>query len=379
MWCRELRRIQFSFPSGVLAASCLAFSGYSPAEPLRDRLSRLIPGEVMVGLVAQPMRMRQPEFPGSVRGEDGWVQISYGIGADGLVINPVIEQAIGSSQFSKAALRQIRKSVFAPSTLGGQAVAQVGNVITLTFDTQSASPEPWGATKSFNDEFWQVFELLEGRKLDEAEDRLTAMRMRGARNFYEMSRLELLRAEIAALRGDDPLQLRHLRAALAGRGERFMDPRLARDIKERVVLLESQLLELRAALRTFESLETSSREPPGAEIQEAVARIRVKLASGDPLVLERNIHYEAEPGFSRPSWRHELVHRRFAFLRSDPSVDEFEVRCARTRLRGNVDNAYYWEVPVNEKDCQLLVFGSARADLTLVDYPAETPPHDPRE
>lgn len=86
-----------------------------------------------------PLFRIQPEYPMSSlkRRKEGWSQISFTVNEMGFVVDPVILNSKGGSNFNKASLEAVKKWRYAPKFVDGKAVAAKSSV-QLDYTIQSS-------------------------------------------------------------------------------------------------------------------------------------------------------------------------------------------------------------------------------------------------
>ena len=124
-----------------------------------------------------------PKYPMEAvrRSQEGWVRISYVVGADGKVIDPIIEDYVGNSRFKKAALRAVKRWRYEPALLNGQPVEQADKVIQIQF---ALDPPSKGASPKFARLAKKIIRLAEEDPNYNAKDHLSHLRKK-VNSLYE--------------------------------------------------------------------------------------------------------------------------------------------------------------------------------------------------
>ena len=82
---------------------------------------------------AQPIERTPPKYPINAARlkQEGWVQVSFVIGDDGKVLDPIVTDSSGISSLEKAALKSVSKWQYSPATRDGEAIEQCQTQVKL--------------------------------------------------------------------------------------------------------------------------------------------------------------------------------------------------------------------------------------------------------
>jgi TonB family protein len=301
------------------------------------------------GTKARLLKPRPPAYPPEARssGQEGWVILSYTVGTDGSVIDPIVEDSSGVASFEKAALQSARRYRYTPATWNGKPVEQCAAKIKFSFHLDHRNPRV--ARSSFKKSYLAAVALIEEKRVAEAEIAVDEMMAKGAWTNYESSKLWLLRAVIQSSKDDQVGQLRSLRRAAFSHGK-YIEPENYPLVLRSIFGLEVGQRQYLAALGTYAMLKNIKPEVVDPALEKVVLQIRGAI-----------------------NWQHELLRRKFAFNDIKGDVGRFELRCDWKRVVDDVSTEKTWEVPMDWGWCQMFVFGEVGAKVTLVEYPlAET-------
>jgi len=334
-------------------------------EPVADPLL----SKPVSATMARVEHKRLPEYPSSMRvkGEEGWVTLSYVIGADGRVSDLIVQDSSGQRDFEKAALKAAAKWRFSPATVEGKPVEQCDTSNTFVFFIQGG---PGGARKKFREQFAAIRERFIAGDVEGAAKDIDETVAAGGWNNYETSRLRLLRYELCQKTGDLKCELENLRRAAFNRG-RGLEAGLYRQVLEATASAEIRSELYRDALQTI--ARRNKLKPALATdhpLNKASAEI-VALAHGnDALAFQGQIGFRSGCDLGEPNWSHQLLRRKFAIDPLAGRVDKLEIRCDWRRATDSVSPDKTWTLPPDWGDCIVYVFGEAGATLRLVEYPA---------
>jgi len=318
---------------------------------------------------ARPKYRGIPEYPSAMRskGEEGWVTLSYVIGADGRVSDLIVQDSSGQRDFEKAALKAAAKWRFSPATVEGRPVEQCDTSDTFVFFIQGGRG---GARKTFRDQFTAIRARYGAGDVEGAARDVDEMLAAGGWNNYETSRLRLLRFELCKGTGDLKCELENLRRAAFNRG-RGLEAGLYRQVLEATAGAEIRSELYRDALQTI--AKRNKLKPALAAdhpLTKAAADI-VALAHGnDPLAFKGQIGFRSGCDLGEPNWSHQLLRRKFAIDPLEGRVDKLEIRCDWRRATDSVSPDKAWTLPADWGNCVVYVFGEVGAKLKLVEYPA---------
>ena len=307
-----------------------------------------------------------PVFPAEaiLQQQEGWVQLSVCIGVDGTIASPVVIKSSGPRAFEVAALAAVKTYRYAPATLEGEPITQC-SAIFMNFQQKVLA---FGARPEF------------ARKLTEAQALITAKSYdKGAAladslhpyNNYEGARVAGGRMTIARASGDTVAAVNHIRDAL--RIDHALEPDLTNRLLQLRFAMEIELGKYSDALKTYEAFAPHQVAVTPSQ-QAAYQRLRTLVDGEQPLVTHIALvpTTNAAPGSAIGNVG--LLRRKFGFQDLQGAFDHFELRCLHYHYVAPVSGGNSWQVPESWGSCDLYLFGSAGATLTLVERPMPAQP-----
>ncbi len=321
------------------------------------------------GVSAMPIKRPAPRYPGSElgRGQQGWVQLSYVVTADGEIVDPVVENSSGSHAFEKEALRTVKRWAYEPATWDGVPVQQCRTKVMITFALEGAGT---GVTKKFYRRYKKIDkaigngELAKAQKMvDDAVDDLNL-------SLSETAWLWTARARLAGLNGDKAAQLSALRKATRNNGK-WVDEKLYPNLLLLRTALEMEKGHLSEALSTHDKLVKTQLDNPMLEkLDPLVSKVREVVASETVLSIPARIGEKEDCKDCATNWHYDPLRRKFSIANVNGSLRDIEFRCAWQRVVDKVREDYTWEVPEDAGDCSIIVFGEPGTTFNLLELPA---------
>ena len=337
-------------------ALCFAFATTAAAEP---------PPATSTLTTAKALKRKNPRYPMTAMygWKEGWVHVSYCIGVDGAVADPVIEESSGIKEFEREVLRVMPGWKYTPALRDGVPVEQCEASVLMTF---SIAGGVLGARSAFVREWKALYAKIEAGDLDGASAALDVLR---PENNYENARIAMARSRIAEERGDREAQLDAVHAAL--RFPQHIEKKLASKMRRLRFGLELTTHEFAAALASFKELEERDANVLNDAERKAGDQLRTLIASegaiATPGKLERRCHQDN----GSPLWTVGMLRREFSFSEATGSLERFELRCKGKRFSSPFSLESAWKIPESWGDCTLFVFGDEGATLKLVEYAGE--------
>lgn len=345
----------------VALALSFAFATTAAAEP---------PPTTSTLTTAKALKRKNPRYPTTALygWKEGWVHVSFCIGADGAVADPVIEESSGIKEFERELLRVMPSWRYSPALRDGVPVEQCEVSVRMTF---SIAGRELGARPAFVREWKALYLKIEAGDLDGASAALDVLR---PENNYENARIAMARSRIAEERGDREAQLDAVHDAL--RFPQHIEKKLASKMRRLRFGLELTTHEYAAALASFKELEERDAKVLNDAERKAGDQLRTLIASegaiATPGKLERRCHKDN----GSPLWTVGMLRREFSFSEAAGSLERFELRCKEKRFSSPFSIESAWKIPESWGDCTLFVFGDEGATLKLVEYagaPASAP------
>ena len=350
-----------------IAASCLLAA--QPGLAADDLgISRAGPANSTLAHVERHVLPPYPENE-RMRGQEGWVVLSYVVNPDGSVADPIVENSSGQAGFERAALKAAAATRYSPATVDGKPVEQCATRVRYLFAIKGV---PRGATSRFRSNFKDIRALIDAGALDQAESRIDENLKTGTSNLYEVSRLLLLRYDLCRKQGDKPCQLASLEQAVTGGGD-FLEPALYRGVLEAMATLQVEAQLFGDALSSIEKRdELKPHLEAGHPLRIAAGQIRDAIAGDKELVFDGRVAFRSGCGTDRPNHQHQLMRREFSVIPQSGTVNEVEIRCDWRRTTDSVAPDKTWRIPDSWGDCQVFVFGDKDATFKLVEFPLVT-------
>jgi TonB family protein len=317
------------------------------------------------GTAARFLRWDKPGYPVSARrrAQEGWVQLSFVIGADGRVVDPVVQDSSGIADFERAALKAAASMRYSPATVDGKPVEQCAGGLRIRFRLDGL---PLGATPGFASRFRDAEAALSAGDAAKAAAVAGEIEAQGVSNNYESTRLLVLQAQVRESVNDNAGALALLERMMCS-GLESLEPDARENLLRSTFWSSVKLQRWPAALRAAELMTPAVREQP--DVSRALAEVRAAVDGPLTLVFPGEVGYRSGSKEGPANWQHELMRREFAFDRIEGAVDDFEVRCDWRRLRAKVNTSDAWRIPDAWGACTVLVFGEPGAKLRLVEYP----------
>lgn len=320
------------------------------------------------GVSAKPVKRPAPRYPATElrRGQQGWVQLSYVVTADGEIVDPVVENSSGSDAFEKEALRTVKRWAYEPATWDGKAVQQCHTKVMITFALDGAGT---GVTKKFYRRYKKIDGAIDDGELAKAQEMIDGAVEDLNLSLSETAWLWTARARIAGLKGDKVAQLAALRKATGNNGK-WVDPKVYPNLLILRTALELEEGNLSEALDSHDRLvETKTDNPMLEKLDTYVSKVRDAVSSETVLSVSARIGKEEECKDCATNWHYHPLRRRFSIANVNGSLRDIELRCAWQRVVDKAREGSTWEVPEDWGDCSIIVFGEPGTTFDLLELP----------
>ncbi|MDF2177450.1 energy transducer TonB [Aliiglaciecola sp. CAU 1673] len=304
-----------------------------------------------------------PKYPTQLgrKGQEGWVQLSYVVSAQGTVENVLVEDSSGQRLFEKAAKEAVEKWTFEPAQLDGKPVQQCKNGVLFDFSMSKPSK---GVTRRFANRVESIQSLIKAGELDAAKVQLDLLEDKESWNLNEGAVLWMVKAAYQQAKGAAEQELQSLKRALAYE-DRLTDEQLF-VLRARRFQLEVSANLLAAALETFNKLRTNSNHQDViAQLQPYADNAAALLASESPIAVEGAVD-------ERALWSHGLSRNRFTLIDVEGELVGLEVRCDSQHSSYKAIAELIWDVPQSWGQCSVYVKGEPNSRFTLVELAPET-------
>jgi len=222
---------------------------------------------------AQLIEQPKPEYPASERrrGREGWVVLNYTVNEEGVVVDPSIEDSSGSDAFNAAALEAVQDWHFE------SAEEQKSNVLlNFVYDQRRLR-----LSRKFFSRNAKVHKSIDRGKLDDAQERLLAIRDGDDLSAFELAYSSIAEGRIASKRGDQVEQLRCFRRAMLNQG-RWLKRDNYLKLLYATVVLAIQQQDFASALRDYALLvETSPGRTIAADLEGSIQAVRALVDGND--------------------------------------------------------------------------------------------------
>jgi len=320
------------------------------------------------GVSAKPVTRVAPRYPRSElgRGQQGWVQVSYVISADGEIVDPVVENSSGSDTFEREALRTVKRWSYEPATWDGVPVQQCHTEVMITFAIDGAGTS---VTKKFYNRYRRIGKAIDSGELTKAQEMIDDVVDDLNLSLSEMAWLWAQRARLAGLAGDKDAQLRALREATQNNG-RWVDEKLYPNLLLVRTALEIEDGNFSEALSSHDKLVNVNEEHPQLEqLKPFVNSMRDLIASDTALSVPAAIGQEADCVDCATNWHYHPLRRKFSIADVNGSLRNIEFRCSWQRVVDEALEGITWDLPEDWGDCSILVFGEPGTTFNLLELP----------
>lgn len=311
---------------------------------------------------AEPIHKTPPQYPTQLgrKGQEGWVQLSYVVSADGRVEHVLVEDSSGQRLFEKAAQQAVQQWLFEPARLDGKPVQQCKNGVLMHFAMAKADK---GLTRRFAKRVASIQALLKDGELDAAKVQLDLLEERQSWNLNEDAMLWMVKAAYQQAKGDNDQELYSLRRALAY--DERLSPEQQTVLRTRRFQLELASNRLSDALSTYRKLaELPAQDALLAQLKPLADKAKAVLDSDTPLAIEAELD-------GRALWHHGLSRPRFTLVDVEGELASLEVRCDTQHSSYKATPELVWEVPTSWGHCQVYVTGEPNSRFTLVELAPE--------
>jgi TonB family protein len=332
-----------------------------------------VPDVVGSYVPARAIEKPPPRYPNrnARLGLEGWVVLSYVVGTDGNVIEPMIEDSSGNEAFEEAALEMLDEWKYEPAEANGSPIEQSMTRTRVQFVLRRRSGEQPGAGSDFVRTFREIGEVIEAGDHTRANEMITDLEFAERRNLYEDAWFWWLKFQYldAIGQGDSDEARTALRRAI-GYEEDYLTPDAFVAAVERLYTLEARALDLSAAINAFERLNDSrparrSRyyDDTVNAMLRSVDAIRALIDGPNILEVTGNI---GEHGY----WVHDLLRRSFSLESIDGNVEVVDLRCSRGTVRyESISAGNTWTVPESWGKCGVYIKGTQGTSFKFHEHP----------
>jgi TonB family protein len=328
----------------------------SMVNPINAQEKNLLIEEIKRGA---PIVRIDPKFPikAAMRGQEGWVTVSYVIGKDGNVNSAIVEDSSNGKVFNKATLKAINSWVYEPTTVNGKAIEQCKNKIRMNFIMPSEKP---GARRKFVGRYKKIKSLIDDNDFETAKSSIDNLKKKGAWNLYEDAWLTSLEVEYYNKLGDESGEINALEQ-LSFSSQEYLDTNQTLNHLIRLFTLNVDRKLYVDALRVankIKKVDTENQMYPKLKLTSD--KIENFIATGSNYLVESNIGDEGV-------WRYDLARQSFGFNNDTKQLRKLDVRCENKHLTYAIEGNSVWTVPKSYGKCSIYVYGDQNAAVSLVE------------
>ena len=306
-----------------------------------------------------------PDYPGHTvrKGQEGWVWVSYVVGAAGRAIDPIIMDSSGGAGFEIAARDAMGKWRFEPPA---SAAELPGNIVAVRSEIRRGRD---AATSNFIRRYRRIVTHLHFEEYAEARKLVDETHKLGGWNLYESGMLWLMIGRVDGAEGDFVGKLEAYRRALAISTRKAIGGDDRRELLSRIFELEDRFGQYASAVRTFKQLEKESNNSAEmARFGPRAEEILALMQDSETLSARATIYNPCDCDAGQPLWTYRPARRTFSFANLSGNVISFEARCETKRIRGNVEEGPSWTLAPEWGSCRVFVFGDDGASFDFVEH-----------
>ena len=317
------------------------------------------------GTRAEVIKQTPPKYPrgSKKRSQEGWVMLSFVIRENGRVVDALVEDSSGESDFDKSALQAVKSWRYEPATLDGEPVPQRQTRLVLTFAMDLPRR---GASLRFREGYGRATEALGRGDTAGAEGEWTSLADFDGWNLYEIARLWALYGLIGEASGDNEKALAGLERATRG-GVAYLEKDFYLAALRKMFALKLQADDHAGALIVYSRLQRQ----PGAldghpEIDQAAEAVR-ELVNGSAVI---SVQGALKDVSGTAMWTRRLLRRQVSLAALRGKLDKVDFRCEWGRLVVKPEEDVTWTLPSEWGDCDVYITGRRGGRFTLKELPA---------
>ena len=317
---------------------------------------------------AFPLERPAPAYPINElrRGQQGWVELSYVVTADGQVVDPIVMDSSGSRAFERTARRAVENFVYEPATVNGQAVQQCQTKVRISFALEGH--QPGTVSRKFRSRYKRVVKAIDNGDVDTATTLLEKEFDADKLTMSEISWLWTLRTRLAAINGDKDAQLIAVRRATAS--PNWIDERLYPNLLTVRTTLEIENGLYADALTSFSKLrDTGVDNANTAALTRAIEKIEDFAHNDQVFAVPAEIDAKPDCEDCRPNWQYEPLRRTFRLVNVDGDLHNLELRCQWRRVIDKITSGETWSMPADWGPCTVVIFGTPGSRFELQEIP----------
>lgn len=341
--------------TSLLVISFLAL-GHSSSYASSDLGDELLLSDIKRGDTITRFMPRYPESA-AMRGQEGWVIMSYVIDKEGNVVEPIIESSSNKRVFNRSALKAIHKWKFEPSTMNNKAVEQCRNSVRFDYKLEQEKP---GARKDFVKRYKEVAKLLQEKSYAKAKERLDSLKSRGAWNLYEDAWFTAIEADYYREVGASANEIASLINLWSASDNYFTEKVKLSQLSRLYSLLldKKRFVTALSVAASIKQLDTKALLYP--KVAKSVLSVEKYIATGSNYHVKSHLNSEG-------MWSHNLARNAFGFAGNTSNLRKIELRCDNKFLTYAVKPNVVWDIPKQWGSCRLYVYGNEQTAVDLVE------------
>ncbi|MDG1750245.1 MAG: energy transducer TonB [Thalassotalea sp.] len=313
----------------------------------------------------EPLVRVHPKYPIKAARESrsGWTKFSFIIEKDGSVSNILELDSSGSEDFSKEAVKALKKWQYQPAMENGQPIQQCVNTVQLDF--KMGQDKSGGVRRRFKKTYNSAMEALNEQKFEKVEELITKLASYKYRHATENNYLHLISAEYYEVLGEKQKQLTSLNKVRFSYDNLVPDSHML-SVLNKQFLLSVQLNKFQSAYSTFKRIKKLDIAKANIENYDSViTQIDEFIGGEQDIVVAADIN-------DQDFWHYPLVRNEFSLVDINGSLNKLDVRCANKRHVYTVEANNTWSIPKSWKNCSVLVYGDDNTHFKLVEHPLKS-------
>ena len=307
---------------------------------------------------AQAIERVPPKYPMSAArsGQEGWAKVSFVIDKDGNVIDPIIQDSSGLSDFEREALKAVKKWKYSPAIQDGEPIEQCQMSVQMDFVLDNQK----GVTRKFKARYIDITDAIASKDLEQAAIMLAELGDSQLWNHSESTYYYLADALYAKAIDDQKRELKSVNRALSGSKQSLTDDSYLYLIERQFILnLASQ--QYLNALESIERLkDAKNNKKLLTKLQPYADEVSLLVKGEKPLFMDATIHEGGQ-------FYHKLSRDTFALAVNQGSLDEVQVRCANKRSRFTAVDGNQWHIPKAWGQCTIFVTGKPKTQFSVLE------------
>ncbi len=296
---------------------------------------------------------------------EGWVDLRFTMKPDGGFADIEVISAFGEPYFAEAAQKTMSTCRYDRPELVAPAGQEVRNLRTRYYFR--LEPPDKGSTEVVYHRLKEAQRLLKEGQVDASEAAMLKAEKQ-SRNLYEFSHVMILRAALAAARGNNNLALSYLYGISANKS--FIENKEFKQLlrmRLSLELLEGQYVQ---AQNTADEMAEKSPRDGDDKLLAHLADLKKLVMTGKPISIAGQIPVNCHPAFcepSKPEWFYIAYNRTVSLDNIQGELKEVIFRCDRKTAEFKAEAGITWTIPQKWGKCEVHVTGNPGATFMLID------------